>query len=648
MPAQPVLKDFNNIHEQDALIDYSGTELVTDENAKPITRWDGRTTKTNPTTGKEVPDETAREPVFRYIKPKPIIWPKADFIVGNPPFLGGKYIKDTMGEGYQEALWSAYKEKDVPHSADFVMYWWHKAAQLTRLGKVRRFGFITTNSITQTFSRRVAERHMTEKKVLSLTYAVPDHPWIDAAQCAAVRIAMTVGAPGNRLGRLATVFEETKSKDGMSHDVELEVNLGKIHADLKIGADLTSALPLKANENISSTGVKLHGSGFIVTPDVAKGLGLGSVKGLEQHIRSYRNGRDILGKSRGVMVVDLFGLSDTEVRQRYPKVYQHVFDHVKPERDHNKREYRRENWWLFGENYPKFRKALSELPRYIASPVTAKHRFFTFMDISVLPDDALMNFALDDSFFMGVLSSKAHVSWVLAKGANLGPTPRYIKSQCFDTFPFPDATDAQKDTIRDLAEELDAHRKRVQADHPDITITDMYNVLEKIKSGEELLDKDKDIHERGLVSVLKDLHERVDAAVFAAYGWNVGLSDEEILENLIKLNHERAKEEAQGQVRWLRPEYQAPDKAEQTKAVQATLDVGEGIAAQGKKQPWPKSLPEQFDAVRAVISAAEAPMRAEEVARTFSRAKTIKVAEVLTTLEGLSQIHRVGTERFAA
>lgn len=650
LPAQPVLKNFHNIREQDALIEYDKTELVTNEHGKPVSRWDGRTTKTNPVTGKEVPDETARVPVERYLKPKPTIWPDADFIVGNPPFLGGKDIKDTMGEGYQEALWKAYKEKDVPRSADFVMYWWHKAAQLTRTGKVRRFGFITTKAITQTFSRRIVERHLSEKKALSLVFAVPNHPWVDAGDGADVRIGMTVGAAGNLLGLLGNVIKETKGTDGQGRDVKVATCIGKIHANLKIGADLISAHSLQANGDVSSRGVVLHGSGFIVTPDEAEGLGLGAAEGLEQHIRPYRNGRDLASTPRGVMVIDLFGLTDVEARQLYPQVYQHVVDNVKPERDHNKRDYRRENWWLFGENVPKFRGALSDLPRYIATVETAKHRVFQFLDISILPDNKLIAIALSDALHLGTLSSRVHVTWALAAGGRLGVgnDPVYVKSKCFDQFPFPDASDDQKAVIRDLAEELDAHRKSVQGDHPDITITGMYNVLEKLKVGEALTDKEKDIHERGLVSVLKDLHERLDAAVFDAYGWDQNLDDDAILEKLVALNHERAKEEAAGHIRWLRPEYQAPDEAAEAKAVQTTMDVGEGMAAPTKKHPWPKTLPEQFDAIRIVLGEAEEPMRAEDVARCFSRARKDKVAEVLATLETLSQVHRVGTERFAA
>lgn len=646
MPVEPVLRNFKNIRCQDALIEYASTELVTDEHGKPISRWDGRTTKTNPTTGKEVPDETARMPVERYLKPKPATWPKADFIVGNPPFIGGWKIRETLGEGYAEAIWSCYPK--VPQKADFVMYWWEKAAELIRTGKTKRFGFITTNSLPQTFQRRVVERHMSEKKPISLVYAVPDHPWVDSGDGAAVRISMTVGAAGGRLGRLAVVTGEIKAADKQGRDVELTTRMGKIHANLRIGADLTIVKPLQSNENLSSPGVKLHGAGFIITPDRAKELGFGTVEGLKNHIREYRNGRDLTGTPRGAMVIDLFGLNETEVRQKFPKVYQHVVDHVKPERDQNRDATFRDLWWVFGRPRTELRDHLKGLPRYIATVETAKHRVFQFLDISILPDNRLVNFALSDAWQLGVLSSRIHVTWSLATGGRLEDRPIYTKTQCFDAFPFPDASDAQKAVIRDLAEELDAHRKRIQAEHPDITLTGMYNVLEKLKSGEALSDKDKDVHERGLVSVLKDLHERLDVAVAAAYGWDAALDDDAILEKLVALNHERAKEEAAGKVRWLRPEYQAPDEAKQAKAVQTKMDVGEGVALPAQKQPWPKTLPEQVAAVREVLDAAEAPMRGEDVARCFKSANKNKVAEVLATLEALSQIHRVGTERFAA
>ena len=166
----------------------------------------------------------------------------------------------------------------------------------------------------------------------------------------------------------------------------------------------------------------------------------------------------------------------------------------------------------------------------------------------------------DDAFHLGVLSSRIHVTWALHAGGwlGVGNDPRYSKSRCFDPFPFPDCGDDIKARIRAVAEELDAHRKARQAEHPGLTLTQMYNVLEKLKAGAALTPEDERIKDQGLVLILKELHERLDALVFEAYGWPATLSDEEILERLVALNKQRSIEEKTGKVRWLRPDYQIP------------------------------------------------------------------------------------------
>jgi len=257
------------------------------------------TTKKHAVTGEDVPDEAARVPLYRYVNPRKAEWPEADFVVGNPPFIGNWRMRSALGDGYTESLRKTYA--DVPDSVDYVMYWWEKAAELVRGGKVRRFGFITTNSLTQAHSRRVVQRHLEAMPQLSLVFAVPDHPWVSSEDGAAVRIAMTVGEAGIRSGVLCRVEDERENSSG-SADVILSTRGGLLHADLKIGANVSSAMGLKANEGISSPGVKLHGSGFIVTPDQAKDLGLGRVQGLEEHIRPYANGKDLAARTRGVQI----------------------------------------------------------------------------------------------------------------------------------------------------------------------------------------------------------------------------------------------------------------------------------------------------------------------------------------------------------
>jgi hypothetical protein len=286
------------------------------------------------------------------------------------------------------------------------------------------------------FCRRVLAEAMAGKPPLHLVFAIPDHPWADGHGAAAVRIAMTGAARGPGTGTLAKVTRETPGAEGVPA-VVLAATEGRINADLTIGADLLDAKPLRANERLSSRGMMLFGSGFIVSPARAAALGLGSVAGLERHIRPYLNGRDLTGRSRGQMVIDLFGLSETEVRQRYPAVYQYLLLHVKPERDANRDDDIRRRWWLFGRTRDEIRPALSGLPRYIATVETAKHRPFVFLPAEVLPDNMLVCIASAEAFHLGVLNARFHTAWALAAGGVLEDRPRDNKTHGVGPFPLP-------------------------------------------------------------------------------------------------------------------------------------------------------------------------------------------------------------------
>jgi len=618
-----------------------------------------------------VPDETARMVVENYVNPRKAEWPQADFVIGNPPFIGAASMRAALGDGYTESLRKTWPE--VPESADFVMHWWDQAAELTRAGKLRRFGLITTNSLRQTFSRRVLERHLGGKPPLSLAFAIPDHPWVDSADGAAVRIAMTVGTLQTGTGALLTSAAESPVGDG-AIDVTLIAKHGVIHADLTTGANVVSAVQLEANRDLSNRGVQLFGAGFIVTQEEAAALGLGSVAGIEKHLRPYRNGRDLTDTSRGAMVIDLFGLNAAQVREHFPAVYQRVLERVKPERDQNARASYRNNWWIFGEPRRQLRAALLGLPRYVATVETAKHRVFQFLDASVAPDNKLIAIALDNAHALGVLSSSVHVTWALSSGTLLENRPVYNKGFCFETFPFPDTKPEIKTRIRDLAEQLDAHRKRQQAQHADLTLTGMYNVLEKLKTGEPLNVKEKVIHEHGLVAVLKTLHDELDRAVLDAYGWSdlapllevvtgnsaPGASgtpatrddcrralDDALLERLVALNAERAAEEKRGLIRWLRPEFQIPASGlTQTPAAeQLEIDTGEeaAIAAKpGARRPWPATLPEQVKAVAEVLAAARAPLADDAIAACFTGRGPWKkrLPQIIDTLVAVGRVRR--------
>ena len=663
---EPILHAYGNIKEQDAILAWDRQELLRDDKGRLLSRWDGITTKQHPITGEDIPDPAATVPLHRYESPRRADWPEAEFIVGNPPFIGGKDMRAELGDGYAEACWKA--RPTIPGGADYVMHFWDEAAaRLLRkpekkgeVNPLRRFGFITTNSITQTFSRRVIERRMKEREPLSMVYAVPDHPWLKAAGKAAVRIAMTVAARGEREGKLATVERES----GLNTDtpvVELRERIGKTGANLKIGPNLSAVQPLIANEAISSRGVSLHGSGFIVTPQRAASLGLGRTPGLEDHILPYRNGRDIAQRPRGVMVIDLYGLSSDEVRERFPKVFQHVTDRVRPERDQNNRKSYRENWWIFGEPRSDLRPVLEPLDRYIATVETSRHRFFQFLDADIRPDNKLVNIGVRNGESLSVLSSRSHVVWSIRAGSWIGAgnDPVYAKTETFDPFPFPEREAFE--SLNALGDRLDSFRKKRLSEHDFLTMTSLYNALERMReldngcNAPPLSAKERDIHEAGLVSILKEIHDDIDRATLEAYGWAdlipalVGkpgattpsphktpeqeAAEEDLLSRLVALNRERAEEERRGHVRWLRPDYQIPKLGDRPMQIKADLVASAPAAG---KPDWPEDGLDQLRAVADMLRRAAAPLAAESLGKAFKGRNTAKrkrrVAEVLDAL----------------
>jgi len=555
-------------------------------------------------------------------------------------------MRAALGDGYVDALRKTIA--DVPSAADYVMYWWNKAGKLISSEKIVRFGFITTNSVTQPFNRRVVEVLLSSSPTESIVFAVPDHPWVDSADGAAVRIAMTVVRKGDVLGRLLLGPEGGKNEKQV-RDIRLSERIGKINANLTIGARLGQAHILRSNSGLANQGVTPLGKGFRLTCEQVEELGY-LVNDLPSVIRHYLIGRDLTSRMEERYIIDFFNFTEQRAAYEYPRLFQWIMSRVKPERDQKQRKQYRERWWVFAEPRATLRPAIFSIRRYLATCRTARHRFFVFVASNVVPDAKIVAVGLDDAHYLGVLSSSLHLLWSDRIGGRLGVGNdlNYNHSDCFGKFPFPDCSDALKSHIRALGERLDAHCKARQAEHPDLTMTQMYNVLEKLRAGEALTAKEKDIHEKGLISVLKQIHDDLDASVLEAYGWPGGLSDDEILERLVALNRERAAEERQGLVRWLRPEFQAPEGAKA--ASQGELAVAEAApaAAKAARAPWPKGLAAQAQAVRLALAAEPGPRSAAEVARAFQRADKARVEEILDTLASLGQARMVGEDRYAA
>jgi hypothetical protein len=295
------------------------------------------------------------------------------------------------------------------------------------------------------------------------------------------------------------------------------------------------------------------------------------------------------------------------------------------------------------------REAVRAVGRFIAICRTAKHLVFQWVDAAILVESKIIAIATDDALVLGVLSSRVHIAWSIAAGSHhgVGNDLTYNNTLCFVPFPFPIGTDAQRQRIRQFSEALDVHRKRQQVLHDDLTVTTMYNVLEKLRAGTPLHANERQVHEKGLVAVLQQIHDDLDAAVFDAYGWPHDLTDEQILERLVALNAERAEEERNGLVRWLRPEFQNPhgEKAGQPVLVDAGgKKAVKGKVAKAQPSAWPKDLPSRIGAVRATIESRRGGLSIDDVASAFKGARRTDVESILESLSrlGLARSYRDG------
>lgn len=172
----------------------------------------------------------------------------------------------------------------------------------------------------------------------------------------------------------------------------------------------------------------------------------------------------------------------------------------------------------------------------------------------------------------------------------------------------------------------------------------MYNLLEKLRAGQPFTDADRDYNNKALVSTLKQIHDELDAAVLDAYGWPQTITDEQILENLVALNAERAEEERNGLIRWLRPDYQSPEQApQQTQTQQVTLEVipqKSPIIEPVEQQKWPTKPKDQLAAIRDLLRTTPGEWSAKQIAAQFKGRTTQKKMDAIT--ENLQRLEWFG------
>jgi hypothetical protein len=423
--------------------------------------------------------------------------------------------------------------------------------------------------------------------------------------------------------------------------------VARLNADLGIGVDVSTAArtTLLANAGLAAGGFSPQGNGFVIPPEEASRLRADDA-GLASIVRPFMTGADIVKEPRERYLID-FGFMSLSEAQAYPLVLQIVIDRVLPTRAVNKRASYRDFWWRLGEPRRFLREALADIETCVITVYTGKHRPFVRASSAIAYDDTIIVFALEKRWQHAVLSSSIHRHWELSLGGRLEDRPRYNKAKCFDAFPFPLPTRDKADQLDVLADKLHAHYAIIARRPGGCTLTEAYNVVEKLRVGVALTEFESRVNASVACGVLKDLHDSLDAAVAAAYGWPWPMDRDEILERLVALHAERVAEERRGLVRWLRPDYQIPRFGRGLPS-QTDADFGDAAPpdiAPTPAQPWPDTVVAQLTAINTLLM--RGPLTAADVAASFANARADLVERHLETLAMMGEAVRRADNTYA-
>lgn len=455
-------------------------------------------------------------------EPKIPAWPEAEFIVGNPPFLGGKRLRTVLGDDYVEALFNAWDGK-VGREADLVAYWHEHARQQIAAGKARRAGLLATQAIRSGANLDVLKKI---KGSGDIFMAWSDEPWV--VEGADVRVSIVGQDDGTEKHRIL---------DGR----RVEVIHARLTGGARDAADVSGVHRLEENLGVSFMG-DTKGGPFEIKADEAKRM-LGAPTNVNGRsntdvIRPWVNGMDVTRHRRGLYIID-FGVDMPEAEAaKYEEPFEHVRRHVRPVRKTNRRAVYRDRYWIHVEPRREMRAAIANLSRFLVTVRVAEHLTFSWLESPTLPDSRLFAFAREDDYFFGVMQSRVHRVWATATSSRHGKgnQPTYNNKNCFETFPFPWPLNTpddqltlkqrkQRQRIAEAAKKLDDLRRKwlnppviSVEERKKRTLTNLYNARP---------------------AWLDHAHRELDRFVLDAYGWVEDIAEQDLLRRLLALNEKR-------------------------------------------------------------------------------------------------------------
>jgi len=418
-----------------------------------------------------------------------------DAIIGNPPFMGGRKISTYFGDEYQKYLRSSLLD-NTKGSINFVLYFFLRTCRLLKSGGTA--GLIATDTIKESDSRAIGLTRIFES--CSVYRATSSKEWPGEAGVSICVLHMMLGT-----------WEGKKILD--EKDVEY------ISSMLEPENEKNEPFQLIANSGFCSDGIKVQGSGFILSDKEAQQI-ISNEPNNSSVITKYIVGDDLNNDPNQLgsrWVINFWNLPE-KICEQYKIPWSILVERVKPYRDSLTKQVHESCFWKFWDRREDFFNRIKKREKIIVASKLSKHLVLTFGNPNFIYSEKVKVFDFSSYTAFAVLQSSFHIWWSLLWGSSTGETPAYVGTRCFDTFPFPNIfmrSHSQRSIDSDVTEECLEKIGKKYYDYRQAlllgrneTFTQAYN---RFHNSEE--------HSEDIVK-MRALHVELDQSIASAYCWN--------------------------------------------------------------------------------------------------------------------------------
>ena len=407
-----------------------------------------------------------------------------DYIIGNPPFVGARMM--AQGSSQKKDVENLFgKIKDV-QDLDYVCCWYKKAAQLMKNSHTRT-GFVSTNSICQGSQVPILWNVLFNDFHVNINFAYQTFKWNSEASEKAAVHCVIIG--------FSTDEVQNKYLFTSSGQKQLVSNISPYLFEGDNTFAVSQKTPICDVPQMNFGNQPRDGGHFVLTEEEKESL-IQQEPALAKWIRPYIGAEEFI-KQKSRYCLWLREAQPTDIKQ----------SNILYERVLAVREFRLASSAKTTQGYAKVPQLFAQITQpegvdcLLVPRVSSERRRYApigFIKAGLVASDAVQIIPNATLYHFGILTSNVHMAWMRVVCGRLKSDYRYSKEQVYNTFPWPNPTEAQKTKIEQTAQTI----LDVRAKFPESSLADLYD-------------------EVTMPSELRKAHQDNDRAVMQAYGFPV-------------------------------------------------------------------------------------------------------------------------------